>query len=242
MYAWFKFFRVVNLPTVPGDVFAGAAAFAFATNCYAPALVAWAGLASTLLYMFGLADNDIVGAKSDAGRPIPDGEISLVAARIARALCLAGALVIAQVAPLPFEWYESAALLVLMIVVYNRTKIALFMGCCRGFNVGCGFAVAYGVADVLSLDWWRWCPPLLVAAIFTLYIAAVTKYSEGEETDPRRKRRVGLLIGSHIYLQLVALMVFAWFVPSTMPLLVMGAAMLIALRILKRSFTEVSAS
>lgn len=38
--SWLKLFRVVNLPTVPGDVLVGVAASSFAVDGYVPALVA----------------------------------------------------------------------------------------------------------------------------------------------------------------------------------------------------------
>ena len=79
--AWLRLFRVVNLPTVPGDVFVGAALMSF-FSWRAMSGLAAAACASVFLYMFGLADNDIVGAKGDSGRPIPDGEITLGAARL----------------------------------------------------------------------------------------------------------------------------------------------------------------
>ena len=109
MKAWLRLFRVVNLPTVPGDVLVGAAALVgscssgVCTTAVSSSLarVWWAAAASVFLYAFGLADNDIVGAKTDRNRPIPDGEISLGAARIARALCLCAALVIASIGNLP---------------------------------------------------------------------------------------------------------------------------------------------
>lgn len=239
---WLRLFRVVNLPTVPGDVLAGAASFSLAANCYAPAKIAWASVASVLIYMFGLIDNDIVGAKTDKGRPIPDGEISLTAARIARALCIFAVIGAAWLGELPFEWYPAAMLLILMIAVYNRTKVALFMGCCRGLNVGCGFAVSYGIADVVRLDWVVESLPFVVAAVFTIYITAVTKYSEGEELDPERKRMVGMLIGAHVYLQLLTLIVFALMAPHTMPLLIAGAVLLVLLRTMKHALPRVSAS
>ena len=82
------------------------------------------------------------------------------------------------------------------------------------------------------------------AMVWLLYIAAVTKYSEGEELDPVRRRRVGFLIGAIVYLQLIALFVFHCLVPTvaTRNLLLAGAGMLIALRLVKRSLPKVSAS
>ena len=87
MKAWLRFFRAVNLPTVPGDVWVGAVAAWFGADiiCDYGAPLFNATIAGILLYMFGLADNDIVGATTDKGRPIPGGQISMRAARIARA-------------------------------------------------------------------------------------------------------------------------------------------------------------
>lgn len=240
--SWLKVFRVVNLPTVPGDVFAGVASFALAGDCYSPALVAWAAGLSTLIYMFGLLDNDLVGAKTDGPcRPLAHGEITMKSAWSVWSLLLLAVPSVAFLVGMPVEWYSAAFLLLLAIVIYNRTKSAIVMGCCRGLNVGCGMAVAVGSSNAI---WWdgRMLLPFAVAAVFTLYIAAVTKYSEGEERDPARRRRVGLLIGAHVYLQLVTLIVFALLAPSTTPLLVAGAVMLALLRLLKHTLPHISAS
>ena len=68
--SWLKLFRVVNLPTVPGDVLVGAAATLAWGGCgiasaHAVERIALAALASVFFYLFGLADNDIVGAAKD---------------------------------------------------------------------------------------------------------------------------------------------------------------------------------
>ena len=239
--SWLKLFRVVNLPTVPGDVLVGVASSSLAVDRYVPALVAWAAGLSVLIYMFGLVDNDIVGAKTDKGRPIADGEISLKTAWTVWFVLFIAVPLIAVFVGMPRELGMPVFLLVLTILIYNRTKSVIAMGCCRGLNVGCGFAVAVGGAESAWLDW-RLLVPFAVAGIFTLYIAAVTKYSEGEEKDPARKARVGMLIGAHIYLQLIALIVFALLIPSTAPLMVAGAILLVVLRILKHTLPGVSAS
>ena len=56
MKAWLRFFRVVNLPTVPGDVLAGAAVAAAASGSPArPALpIVAASLSAVFVYLFGL--------------------------------------------------------------------------------------------------------------------------------------------------------------------------------------------
>ena len=233
---WLKFFRVVNLPTVPGDVLVGAAASGCGGEISlsglepaSPLIAACAG--SVFLYLFGLADNDIVGAETDKGRPLSDGTISLGAARIARGLCLLAVLVAGSLANLPPAWWIVAFALAVAVVVYNRTKWCVAMGLCRGLNVLCGGgAVLKSGLESASPLW-------VCVALWALYIAAVTKYSEGEEMDDEKKRRVGFLIGAIIYLQLIALLVF-----PIKPLLIAGAVLLIVLRLMRRFLPEVSAS
>ena len=221
MRAWLRLFRVVNLPTVPGDVLVGAAAVlvgscssGVCTTAVSSSLapVWWAAAASVFLYAFGLADNDIVGANTDRNRPIPDGEISLGAARIARALCLFAALVIASIGSLPRFWWPVAFALALSIVVYNRTKWSLAMGLCRALSVVCGGA------------------------------SLVTGSLRGIPGGARLLVRVGLLVGGIVYLQLTALIVLALRDPRVMPLMVAGAVLLVLLRLFKKVFPEVSAS
>jgi len=229
--AWFRFFRVVNLPTVPGDVLVGVAAAGDAP----PVSVAAACLASVSLYMFGLADNDVVGAATDRGRPIGEGLISPFAAQVARGLCLFAALVAASLANLQSLWWITAFFLTASIVLYNRTKWPAAMGLCRGLNVGCGCA-AVSAAFPLGVS--------IAMSVWTLYIASVTKFSEGEETDPEKRRFVGLLIGAIVYLQLFALLTAYLMAPGavTRNLLLAGAGLPIVLRVTRRAFPGVSAS
>jgi 4-hydroxybenzoate polyprenyltransferase len=242
--AWLRLFRVINLPTVPGDVLVGAAsvlcwgADAAISSRYAQVIAA-ASLASVFLYMFGLVDNDIVGAKGDRGRPIPDGEISIGAARIARGLCLFAALIVGAAANLQSDWWIASFLLAMSVVVYNRTKLSLFMGLCRGLNVLSG-AVVVGMCgiELAALA-------LVAPLVWTLYITVVTWYSTGEENDPEKKRRVGALVGGIVYLQLTALLVLTLMFPQVAamrPLLIAGAVMLILLRLFKTVLPKVSAS
>ena len=253
MKAWLRFFRAVNLPTVPGDVLVGAAAvcapriapalqlaslggYSLASGRESASPLVAACVAGLFLYMFGLADNDIVGAKTDVGRPISDGEISLGAARWARGLCLFGALIVAAAANLPPMWWIAAFALAVAVVIYNRTKWCLLMGLCRGLNVWCG-GVAMALCNFRGIPGEGRFALFCVTAVWTLYIAAVTKYSEGEERNAVKKRRVGFLIGAIVYLQLIALLIF-----RVNPLLLAGAALLVILRLLKHFLPEVSAS
>ena len=255
MKAWLRFFRVVNLPTVPGDVLVGASAVIYwIVNSRRTApydvsaglrLVAFAAVSSVFMYMFGLADNDIVGAKKDEDRPVPNGDIPLGAARLARGLCLFAVMIVGALGDLPPAWWIVSFALAVTVVVYNRTKWNLAMGLCRGLNVLCGVAallvstasrndIPVGTSEDLFASALGWG---LLVLVWTAYIAAVTKYSEGEEMDAAKKRRVGFLIGAIVYLQLIALMVF-----RVDPLLLTGAALLVVLRLMKRFLPEVSAS
>ena len=239
MKAWLRLFRVVNLPTVPGDVLAGASVvWASAESGVLTPLLA--ALASVSAYLFGLADNDIVGAQTKADgaeRPIPAGEISLAAARLARGICLGFVLILGAVADLRPEWWLVMAALVAAIVAYNRTKNCVLMGLCRGFNFLSGVAVVLpvlGGGRIPVRGIW------LIGGFFllwTAFIAAVTKFSEGEEADSRRRKLVGILIGSLIYLQLLVMLLF-----PVRAFLVAGAFLLLALRLSKRLLPEVSAS
>ena len=247
--SWLKFFRVVNLPTVPGDVLVGAAA-AICRGGFAGAssekgvYIALAAVSSCFLYLFGLADNDIAGATTDRGRPIPNGEISMPAARLARGICLAFGFLALLLGGTPLLPSMAVAVaIVAAVVAYNRTKNPLLMGLCRGLNVllGAGgvFVCVCGHASASPRDM---AIVAAVALVWTVYVAAVTKYSEGEELDSARRRRVGMLVGGIVYLQLVALIVFTLVDPALKPLLVAGAVLLILLRVMRRALPKVSAS
>lgn len=255
---WLVFFRVVNLPTVPGDVMVGAAA-CVAAGAAVPslALIATAAASSCCIYMFGLADNDIVGAATDSNRPIPSGSITLGAAKRARFLCLAaGVAFIAAIGAVPVAGGGAArsaisALAVFFalaaaIVAYNRTKSPLLMGLCRGLNVLMGAATLVPfvyLPRIASCAGPRTCAAVAAAvAVWTLYISAVTKYSEGEEADAAKRRRVGALVGGIVYLQLAALIASSLANPENNPLLVAGAILLVALRLVKVMLPRVGAS
>ena len=181
---WLRLFRVQNLVTVPGDVLVGAAACGALTTARAPQL-ALLCVASVLMYMYGLVDNDIVGAPTDPKtRPLAAGEISMGAARAARTVCLCLA-----VLALYFGRGQFLVLVALTVAIqlYNRTKNPLLMGAARGLNVLIG-----------GLAW-------LPAAIWLVYVAGVTKFSEREAFDPTNDRKVALLVYGLLVLQILGL-------------------------------------
>ena len=223
LMTWLRFFRIVNLPTVPGDVLVGALATLFFCNhavVQASTLV-FACMASCCLYLYGLADNDIVGSRVDKDRPIPKGLISLPAARFARGLCWGGLLIAGALARTSVAWWIVALALFATILIYNRTKNAFLMGLCRGLNVLSG-AAAVGLFSLplqlpegecpACVD--HWTLPLALTMgglvlLWTVLIGLLTKLSEGEETDPTKKQLIGQLIGSLIYLQIAVAAIMA---------------------------------
>jgi len=261
--AWLRLFRVVNLPTVPGDVLVGAAAVLSAgwglvdssglgirwiARLMAP--VWWAAGASVFIYMFGLVQNDIMGAKTDKGRPIPDGEILMDSALAAATACLGAALFCAYMGGLldgglfgSNSWPRVAILLIVWVTLYNRWKKWWMMGLCRAMNVMLG-AAACGAMGVGASESWPF-RAVCLAVLWWIYISLVTMYSEGEENDPAKKRRVGMLVGGIVYLQLIALVALALAFPraaAMRPLLLAGAGLLVVLRLFKWGFPKVSAS
>ena len=187
--AWLRLFRVQNLVTVPGDVLVGAAACGALTFARV-ADVARVCLASVLMYLYGLVDNDLVGAATDPkSRPLAAGEISLRAARFVRTACLGFA-----VLALYFGRGSFPVLVALTIAIqlYNRTKNPLLMGAARGLNVLLG-----------GLAW-------LPAAVWFAYIAGVTKYSEREAVDPTNERKVAWLVFGLLALQLAGLVFYGF--------------------------------
>ena len=185
--SWLRLFRVQNLVTVPGDALAGAAACGALTAANASHL-AFVCAASVFMYTYGLVDNDIVGAPTDPkSRPLAAGEISIGAAKVARTVCLCLAVL--------FLYWGRGPFLVLValtvaIQLYNRTKNPLLMGAARGLNV--------------LLGGFAWLP----AAVWLLYIAGVTKFSERETFDPANGRKVALLVYGLMGLQALAIALY----------------------------------
>ncbi|MGN0852570.1 MAG: UbiA family prenyltransferase [Kiritimatiellia bacterium] len=174
---WLRFFRLPNLPTAPGDAWAGAAFFLpDAAERLPQALTA--GVCALLVYMFGLADNDLAGAETDGPeRPVPAGDISPRAARVARGLLFAGAWALGIAGGLGRGWACATGALVLSILVYNRRKGNWLMGLCRGLSVVAG-ALAVRIPGAEPAGW---AMLAFLALGWTAYIAAVTRLSEGED-------------------------------------------------------------
>ncbi len=197
--AWLKLFRVPNLATAGGEAVAGAAlALAAACGRGAPrwsseataagvaALVCGAA-AEIMLYLAGLADNDLVDEAADrasgSDRPLATGDLSRRQVVAARAVCFAAAFAaVAFARPSAIAWVLWCAVAA-AIVVYNRTKERfpraglLSMGACRSLSVAAGAALspawAATGAVAAALPW--------MVAGWTTYVAAITWLGAREE-------------------------------------------------------------
>ena len=194
---WLQLFRVPNLPTAVGDAVAGGAAVAFCVGgkgvpgpLVAAALAA--GAAELLLYLGGLADNDLVDEEADraagSSRPLATGALSRRAVRSARILCFAGAVAVGLAFRLGAGWWGCAAAVAAAILSYNRLKERLprlgflLMGLCRGLAVASGAAAVACAVPPGAFDAAAWMVLVVPMVLgWTLYTAAVTKLGAGEE-------------------------------------------------------------
>lgn len=235
---WLRLFRVPNLPTAVGDAVAGGAAVAFAVGrsseeipvpVVAAALAA--GAAELLLYLGGLADNDLVDEAADraAGkdRPLAAGQLPRRAVRAARNACFAAAAAVGVLFRLGAGWWTCAAAVAAAILVYDRVKERLprlgflLMGLCRGLAVASGAAAAHGAMLMPVIG-----PELDEAALFlilvlpmvlgwTLYTAGVTWLGAGEE-------RAAAPLGRWRYLPALTAFVPVWLVFPAIAMVVTG--------------------
>ncbi len=190
LHAWLELFRVPNLPTVPGDPLAGACLAAAAAGIVPdPARLGLAAGVSLLLYMAGLALNDVADAAVDRverpGRPIPSGRITRAAAAGAGVVLMGAALAVA--AGLGRLVLAVAGALAATILAYNLgAKRAVVgpavMGLCRGLSVAVGAVAASGTLSAAAVG---------AAAGMMGYVTTFSFVARHEmRADPVRRRGV----------------------------------------------------
>lgn len=182
--AWLEFFRLPNLPSAPGDAIAGGAIAILSGASPDARAILFSSLCVLALYMAGLADNDITGAKEDETaapfRPIPSGRISPKCASAARLALFAMAFSASAIASLGANAILCMAFLSVFILLYNRLKKFrvpgfILMGLCRGTSLLAG-ATACGIAPFANL-------PLTAAfSCWVLYVALLTAYASDEHS------------------------------------------------------------
>ncbi len=194
LHAWLELCRLSNAPTIVSNVLTGSAIGALAPPPEGQPLqwphITLLTLAMLLLYVGGMALNDVVDAPSDRTqrptRPIPSGRINRGGALAFANLSLALGLSI--IAYLSIPAIAPAVTLVACIVIYDLTHkltsaSVVLMGACRAFvYVTCAIAVAQPpVTTVLS-----W-----LAGALGLYVATLTFIAQ---------RETGLTIDARRYL------------------------------------------
>ncbi len=187
---WLEFFRLPNLPSAAGDALAGVAiaSYIFSVQTKPLAVIA-AALGSLLLYMWGLADNDITDSERDKTeaphRPIPSGRITLARAKLARLLCILPILPLSYLAVTPTLWLAAAAAIILAVLTYNRIKErlpilgTLVMGSCRGFSMLSGIAAVTTLPLVTSAS--QTAILIAVLCVWTLQTASLTIIALNED-------------------------------------------------------------
>lgn len=184
LHTWFRFLRVPNLFTAPGDALGGLFFTALLAQAVpAPATVALITAASFLAYAFGIITNDLCDLREDRRkrpeRPLPRGDISLAAA-LAAAVFTAALSVLCAALAAPAARHASFLLLA-AILLYNgggkRLPVtgSILMGACRGCNVLLGAACLY--QDAASAARYALFPAMAV----TVIIAAVTYLADRED-------------------------------------------------------------
>ena len=192
--AYLQLLRLPNVFTAMADVLMGYLVVRGDQTGGGPLLLAALVGASSLLYLAGMALNDLFDREQDARerpqRPIPSGRVSpRAAAWLGAELLLLGA---------GLGWLASsliggaragatATLLAASVVLYDRwlkrTPLGpAAMGCCRALNVLLGMSAAPVI--------WQ-TPHALIAAGLGTYIAGVTWFARTEAAVSRRRALAG---------------------------------------------------
>ncbi len=194
--AYAELVRLPNLPTAAADVLMGSIVVCGGLRPAGP--VALLVAASCLLYLGGMALNDVADAAVDAGerprRPIPSGRVSHRGATVlAWSLLVAGVVAAWLVSYWTGAWRPGivGSSLALAIVLYDvalkRAPVGpLAMGACRTVNVLLGMSLAVDVGGGQPRAWSaaEW----VIAAGIGVYIAGVTWFARTEATRSARPR------------------------------------------------------
>ena len=187
LHAYAQLSRLSNLPTCLTNVLVGCGISARGQSIPWPQAAALT-LAVMLIYVAGVALNDVVDAEIDARmrpeRPIPSGRISRRAALLYAASCLVLGVGVVSLFGIPALalGMTLAASVVAYDVLHRRTAASLLlMGLCRGLI----YPLA-AVALAQSVDWrvTGW-----LAGALTLYVTLLTVVARGEAGDQIGGRR-----------------------------------------------------
>lgn len=187
LLVWFRFLRVPNLFTAPGDSLGGLFLASLLTlTTPSVRVIASAAATSFLAYAFGIVTNDLFDLREDKvirpERPLPSGAIKPTHAS-GVAVILVAATLVAGFAVCKTAGFATIALVV-SILAYNgglkRFRIlgSLSMGICRGANALLGVACIAPEQPVYT-------SVLPMALAVTLAIAVITWIADGENKVQR---------------------------------------------------------
>lgn len=157
-----------------------------------------AGAGGALVYLGGVALNDVADARVDAElhphRPIPAGQVSVgAAAGFGFLLLLAGLTVSLSLAGLHAGFFTACAAVFALAYDVGAKKSGLLGGLCmglaRGTNAMAGAVAAWGWSGPLFVE--SVSPAHLFPAFLALYTLLLTLVSTLEERAPTRVRVIG---------------------------------------------------
>lgn len=205
---WLELMRLSNAPTIISNVLVG-----WAIGLHSSGHASWEGIVPTsiamlLLYVGGMALNDVMDVQIDRGerprRPIPSGNISRFAATGFVMACFAIALGLLATR----DWMALSYGFVLMvaIILYNalharRAATVILMGLCRGL-VYLTAALAVGGTPL-------WSVMALLSTAMVVYVLLFSLVARGE-AGPKKTRFEEVIVLAPMFAVL-----FAEFVPSS---------------------------
>lgn len=182
--AWLELARISNLPTVWSNVAAGTAigmagAGTFILNGSSVARMLGVMAGASLLYVGGMALNDVIDARTDRderpGRPIPSGRVSRGAAFVFAAACLAGGIGVGAATGLASLVVSVvlAGMIVAYDLVHDRSGWSvMLMGACRGLVYVLAASAVGGDAV--------WSDTIVPAGCLAGYTAGLSVIARGE--------------------------------------------------------------
>lgn len=211
--AWLELMRISNAPTVVSNALTGCALAVQADAAYPWRAFALAAPALVLLYIAGMATNDVIDAATDReerpSRPIPSGRLSRAAASWFAMLATVAALALLTAA----DWRAgvAGAGLAACALLYNITHklsaatIVLMAGC-RSLAIITAACSMGGPSD--------WATMLTVAGLLGMYVIALSAVARGEAGSMKRVRIVVAMVCAISLIDAAVLAVLGRFIPA----------------------------
>lgn len=212
--AWLELMRVSNTPTVVSNALTGGAIGA-SVGGYPWRAFALAAPALVLLYVAGMAANDVVDAAVDRqerpSRPIPSGRLPRGAAGWFAVVATAVALVLLTCAGWRAGvWGAGLAICSLAYNVTHRWTSAsvVLMGGCRSLAV---VTAAYAAGHVTESETWKLAA---VAGGLLVYVILISMVARNEAGDRKRVRIVVGMVCAISLIDAAVLGVLGWWAPA----------------------------